>query len=110
MRRPRTFPDNGPTSRLLLVEGADDFAVAFHLDQHHRFTSMCSVEDAGGVENMLSSLPVRLKTANEDRLGVVVDADVRISRRWRQLRDILRVAGFAAVPVRPDPEGTVLRH
>lgn len=46
----------------------------------------------------------------ETRPGIVLDADTDIAARWQSLRQKLLTAGYSAVPLHPDPAGTILRQ
>jgi hypothetical protein len=109
MARPPLRSD-GPSTKLLLVEGDDDYHLIGHLQTPHNLDNQYVREVGGSVEQILASLPVRLLAANEERLGVVVDADADISNRWASLRNIFIKAGYSNVPLEPDVNGTVVEQ
>lgn len=104
-------------ARELLVEGTDDQHVMWALFETHAVPQVFDVvrpkdrkgEPAGGVEQLLASLPTRLKQSDLQRLGVVVDADEHVQSRWDAIRGILEAGGCADVPPAPRPEGTVVQ-
>ncbi len=109
-------------ANLLFVERSDDNNVIYHLLKHYRIPvserdrhgepDKIKLEDEKGVENILNSLPVRLKPQDDDaavaRLGIVIDADDDLAARWQSVKAILRNAGYTNVPDVPMPEGTVI--
>lgn len=108
---------------IVLVEGADDSAVVFHLLARHglpiadrgRFApGQIEIEDGRGVNHILESLPTRLKALRTEqpvpRLGLVLDANSDLSRRWTAVRNRLLEAGYVAVPELPEVQGTVLEE
>lgn len=97
----------------LLVEGPDDKWSLIALLKHalaaegldwDQIPWRPNVEDKGGVDAVLDSLGVSLKSAT--RLGVVVDADDDRDARWAAVRDRLRRAGVE-VPETPPAAGHV---
>ena len=102
--------------RVLLVEGKDDEHVVRHLCKAHGIDPSAfeihQPEGAGeyadaGVEHLLEQVPVRLNSG-VDRLAVVLDADEDAQRRWIQLCDRLRRAGFDETPDSPSRDGSVI--
>ena len=94
--------------RLLLVEGRDDEHVVYALRDAHGIPKTFDVARKGGYTELLESIPVELKASDRERLAVILDADEKLQQRWEQLSYRLRQAGCAAVPRRPQPEGTIL--
>jgi hypothetical protein len=94
--------------RVLLVEGNDDFHVLASLFKHHKIPEVFRLNEMGGIERLLETFPVQLKATAIERLGIVVDADLSISDRWRAIQRVLRLAGFTGVPNAPDKEGTIV--
>jgi hypothetical protein len=106
--------------RVLLVEGNDDQHVLWALFGAHRVPQVFSVEkpgeggrrvldDSGGIEKLLDAIPVWLKATGLERLGIVIDADDDLPKRWQQVRDRLRNAQINEVPDSPAAQGTVIR-
>lgn len=107
---------------LLLVEADDDQHVVGKLLQHYQVpylvdrgqldsvqTDTIVIRKQGGVDNLLASLPSVLKGQSDlERLGIVVDADTDIEHRWSSLRQILIKAGGQSVPLKPEPNGTII--
>ncbi|HUY89915.1 MAG TPA: DUF3226 domain-containing protein [Pirellulales bacterium] len=95
-------------SRFLLVEGLDDKHVMWALLKAHGVPETFRVEELGGVDELLTSVPLRLRIASDlERLAVILDADEDAQTRWHALRDRIRSIGFD-VPDHPKAEGTVV--
>lgn len=95
----------------LLVEGPDDkwsliALVSSALKAEGLAWDDCAwrpdVQDKGGAESLLESLPVALKSL--PRLGVVLDADEDRDARWMSLRDRLHNIGLS-LPDAPPADG-----
>lgn len=94
----------------LLVEGADDAQVFFHLLRHYKLETLITIQQKDGVERLLASLEVELMRRAETRLGIIVDADIDTTTRWQSLRSRIVEAGFDNVPLYPEREGTIVRQ
>jgi hypothetical protein len=95
--------------KVLLVEGPDDEHVLKHICGNRGIPHLDDIKSHGGVEELLDSMPVRLKASEDgDTVGVVIDADTDVAARWRSLRDRLIQVGYTGVPNSPVPEGTIL--
>ncbi|HIK12956.1 MAG TPA: hypothetical protein IGS52_22305 [Oscillatoriaceae cyanobacterium M33_DOE_052] len=96
----------------LLVEGKNDQHVIWGLCQQYQLPELFDVAVASeksteGIEALLSGLPAKLKEANLQTLGIVVDADDDLAARWQSLTDKLRESGYQDIPPIPPPEGWV---
>lgn len=94
--------------RVLLVEGNDDFHVLASLFKHHKIPESFRLNETGGIDRLLETLPVQLKATAIERVGIVVDADFSIADRWRAIQRILSSAGFTDIPNAPDEQGTII--
>lgn len=93
---------------VLLVEGKDDEHVLKHVSRNRQGPRF-DITTHGGIQNLLQTLPVRLKAAaHNTNVGIVVDADTDASARWDSVRDRLVDLGYPGVPAQPHPEGTIL--
>jgi hypothetical protein len=102
-------PDRSSPYRLL-VEGKDDMFSIINLLKRHGYdwdkvAPVPFVHDANGIDSLLESLPLALKSYV--RVGIVVDADLSLADRWKCVHTILAANGIAA-PNQPDPGGTVI--
>ena len=78
----------------LLVEGNDDQHVVWALCEKHNVPESFDVIDCESVENVLKAFEVRLKIVdNNQRIGIVVDADVNLKSRWDSIASILKKTG-----------------
>lgn len=100
-----------PGSKVLLVEGRDDILVVQNLYEKHSAIPIPAIEDRGGVQELLESIPAQLKASNEegDIVGVIVDADADPQGRWQSLRDRFTSAGYLDVPRHPTRQGIILK-
>lgn len=94
--------------RILLVEGADDLHVLRALFAAHKVPQTFSIEPLDGIDPLLDHIPVRLKARNEDRLGVLLDADTDITARWNALRDRVHQQFAGKLPAIPEANGTIV--
>lgn len=97
---------------MLLVEGKDDKIVLERICAGRGTVSDCEIETPkdGGIDQLLQSFKVRLKTFNEegDIVGIVIDADANLDSRWISIRNRLIEAGYEDLPAQPDPDGTII--
>ena len=78
----------------LLVEGNDDQHVVWALCEKHNVPESFDVIDCESVEKVLKAFEVRLKIVdNNQRIGIVVDADVNLMSRWGSIVSILKKTG-----------------
>lgn len=98
-------------SAQLLVEGNDDFHVISALCQQHSVPESFAIEIPGrdgGVEELLKSIPVRLKISGLEALGIVVDADTDLQGRWTAVWSYLQRAGYQNLPMQPETDGIIV--
>ena len=78
----------------LLVEGNDDQHVVWALCEKHHVPESFDVVDCESVDNVLKAFELRLKLVDHNqRIGVVVDADVNLKSRWESIVSILKKTG-----------------
>jgi len=96
----------------LLVEGKNDKHVVWALCQQHNVPENFTVEmpssDTGGIDELLESIPVRLKISRLHALGIVLDADQDLQERWRAVRQRIINFGYVQVPEQPSAQGTII--
>lgn len=100
---------------ILLVEGKNDQHVVWALCQQHNLPQTFTVERSdqenqtnSGVEQLLTSIPVRLKAARLRTLGIVLDADTSVLTRWQAVCGRLAQAGYSDLPDSPALEGSII--
>lgn len=96
-----------PSSRLV-VEGDDDYHALRALLRRHRLLDCCVVEGQEGVDQVLGELDATIRATGSGRLGIIVDADTGVARRWQCIGDIFRLVGYTNVPEQHHPAGTVI--
>jgi hypothetical protein len=115
--------------KLLLVEGNNDVFVCLSLLKHHKLVTEAVLEEIDrkvtpltyngnkfgiknkdGVTNILNTLDVEVDATGLVTLGIIVDADDKLSKRWKELTTALTLAGYTQVPANPDPTGTIIQE
>lgn len=98
--------------RRLLVEGEDDRWSVIRLLERNGINcdkdvtpQMPYIHNATGYVPLLDSLVVSVKSF--ERLGVIIDADIRPTNRWSQLQGRFRAAGVT-LPADPAPSGVIV--
>ena len=95
----------------LLVEGKNDLHVVSALCKLYDIPETFSVITPGdGVEDLLKSIPTRLKTSESEILGIMLDADQDIKSRWASVCSKLVQAGYSDLPKEPDENGTIIER
>lgn len=94
----------------IIVEGPEDEQVLTHLLRHYHLATHVAFQRKEGIHGLLESLEAELKRRAETRLAIVIDADIDIASRWQAVRHRLLNADYSAVPLRPDPLGTILKQ
>ena len=99
-----------PGRKILLVEGKDDEHVLKHICGNRGILPPDEIKDYDGKDELLESIPVRLKASKElgDAVGVVIDADTDMYSRWQSLRGIFTQVGYQNIPTQPNPQGTII--
>lgn len=104
-------PKNSPYR--LIVEGPDDQHAVAHLMKRHGFDwddaglTRPFIESAGGVPQLLDSTKRSTDAKSCSRLGLVIDADLKVSQRWAQAQGCFSSLGIQ-LPDAPEPGGTVI--
>lgn len=98
------------SNQVLLVEGTDDQHVIWNLLKHHDFPEVFKVDQKGGIDRLMSTFPVQIKSSNIRSLGVVVDADLNLPARWASLKTKVESLGYADCPDVPPVDGLILNH
>jgi hypothetical protein len=105
--------------RKLFVESPNDKHVILHLLRCHgllqpdKEPSTFAVKPLHGDANILKRLRLEVKKQDEEgleRIGVIIDADADLAKRWRDIQTILAGGGYTNLPERPAPEGTIIEQ
>src|SRR6476620_10611541 len=91
----------------LLVEGDNDQHVIWALCKEYKVPEIFSVEKTDGITQLLEGIPVRLKSADIQTLGVVIDADQNLHSRWDAVRSRFVKAGYIHFPIGLTQNGLV---
>lgn len=98
----------GPApERLLLVEGYSEERVITHLCKSAGLVCDFKIDIKRGVDPLLSSIRNEINVPGRRILGIVVDANQHVGRRWQAVGTRLNSANIA-VPSRPSRRGTIL--
>ena len=97
--------------KVLLVEGINDQHVIKNLLTAHEIEGRIDIRDKKGISNILATLKTEVD-ANQDFLGIVVDANSSLDSRWQSLIDRLKdkEIGYSKVPAKPVENGLVLER
>lgn len=78
----------------LFVEGPNDCHVISSLCGCHKVHENFNIVSCGSVEKVIGNFKLALTNPTVyQRIGIVVDADVDVEKRWRQLEGILKDSG-----------------
>lgn len=100
--------DDSNPPYVLLVEGPDDLHVVLQLYLRTYDDTGFVIDDKGGVDPLLDSIPPEVNVAERRALGIVLDADESISDRWADVVSRLEEAGITGVPDGPEPGGVCI--
>jgi hypothetical protein len=81
-------------NRKLLVEGNDDRHVIMTLCKKFGIAEAFDVIDCKGINELYDAIPIRFKQSGIKTIGIIVDADTEINKRWLNLKNILLKQGF----------------
>ncbi len=90
----------------LLVEGKDDFHVLSNLFDKYSVTESFEIKNEEG-DNIFQSIPIYLK-ADISTIGIVIDADEDIHKKWKKLRKIFSENKYD-VPENICKEGVIIK-
>lgn len=95
----------------LLCEGVDDKHVIMNLLFNQGLTDGdIDFKTKDGIDRLLDTLEEEIQATDADRIGIVIDADLDLARRWAQLVTKLTRRGYVDIPAAPDPAGTILAN
>lgn len=113
-------------NRILFVEGLDDQHTIWAICEHFKIEETFTVEipdskgkinikarahQLGGIDNVFKATKVFLIAGSTtEKLGIVIDADENLEKRWNQVAKILETAGYQNLPDSPDENGTVIEQ
>lgn len=97
------------TNHILLVEGNDDLHVIWALCNQHQIAENFNVINCNGIDNLIEQLPIRFKGSGIQTVGVVIDADDMLNRRWESVKAKLSSMDFD-VPMNLPAEGLIISN
>lgn len=94
----------------LLVEGNNDRHVVWALCERHDFPENFDVVDCQSIDRVFSQFRLRLSIPeNNQRIGVMVDADVNLEKRWNTFLSLIQATGkYDCGNVKLEKNGVVL--
>lgn len=97
--------------KVLLVEGVNDRHVINNLLKAHNLENEITIRDKEGITNILATLKTEVD-ANQDFLGIVVDANASLDSRWQSLTDRLKdeEIGYSNVSENPVKKGLIMER
>ena len=94
--------------RMLLVEGKDDEQLVIHLCSESKIGIDFEIKIAEGYPEILRQARTAIKDSEIQCLGLVLDADDGVKRKWRELAHQLEQVGINELPNLPEREGCVV--
>ena len=91
----------------LLVEGNDDQHVLWTICREFKIAKSFDIIDSEGVSTLISNITVRAKQRDVRTLGILVDADTDLNKRWAQIANELKGMNYS-VPDAPNIFGTLI--
>ena len=99
--------DELPPSRLLLVEGGDDYHVVRHFLDRQTDMPDFAISDKKGFPNLKAAIGPEIKAPGRTALGILVDANDDFDARWQAIDYRLRQAGVEP-PTQATQTGTIV--
>ena len=93
----------------LLVEGNDDKHVIWALCEKFAIVQNFEVIDCKGINLLQEQITVRLKQSDIRTIGIIVDADADLQKRWNSISSIISEQGFHCPPEIPSEGFIVLK-
>ncbi len=114
-------------NRILFVEGADDQHTIWAICEYFKVEETFVVEipdrtgkinrkakptELGGIDNVLKATQLNLIAGFSavERIGIVIDADDDLNKRWQSVSSILTKAGYKDLPTSPNAQGTIIKQ
>ena len=99
--------DASPGNRILLVEGQDEVHVVRHIRESSGLIPNFATGAKGGIDKLLSSIPLEIRVEGRTAIGIVVDANDNLQSRWQAVAGRLREADIEP-PAGPASHGTII--
>ena len=99
--------DRASSKRLFLLEGRTDKIIVEAVLERLRISNVDLV-NCNGIKNLLNDLPALIKESDMRSIGIIVDANNSLERRWQSIRDkLIRSDLEIELPKTPYHSGTV---
>ncbi|GAB6395534.1 MAG: hypothetical protein MdMp024_1846 [Bacteroidales bacterium] len=96
---------------ILLVEGWNDRCVVTSLCKYYNVEENFNIEPCNGIDNVLKRFKLMLGNPSAyRRIGIMVDADTDITKRWNQVIGILKRSGKYDCSNHVLPTGGLVLH
>ena len=92
---------------VLLVEGNDDQYVVIHICQRIQGMPSFEIKQRGGIDSLLDSIRIEVRSPGLETLGILVDADDNLNDRWQAVANRLGAVDIDA-PDAPIPDGAII--
>lgn len=102
-----------PEKRELMVESTNDQHVVYNLLKKYSVPATFRITPKDGIDNVFKALKIQLKFQDDEqleRLGIIVDANADLEKRWLVLREIFEKAGYINLPDLPSSSGTIIKQ
>lgn len=94
----------------LLVEGNDDLHVILALCEKYRITENFKIVDSKGFDKLIPQIPIRFKSSGIETIGIIVDADADLKKRWDSVCEALKKSGFNNLPKELTENGLIINN
>lgn len=97
-------------TKKLFVEGNDDMHVVWSLCEKHKIPQNFEVVDSKSIEKVFNNLELftNEQASSVEAIGIVVDADLDLSKRWTKIKNILAKSGYLNCPDDLPKQGLIL--
>ncbi len=99
-----------PQKKILLLEGKDDIIVCKRLIELHNVSEKIEYVDSEGVDKLIESFEPQILGSEVEQIGVVIDADDKLTNRWEALTNTLKKLGYSGSFSAPEPDGTIFNR
>lgn len=99
--------DRREFNKKLLVEGKDDQHVIIALCKKFDLLENFDIINCQGIDEVFIQIPVRLKESEIRTIGIIIDADTDIKKRWNSISTILNAAGYT-LPINIPSNGLII--
>lgn len=95
-------------NQILLVEGTNDLHVFKTIFKEQHIRELFEVIEKGNDDQLIKSIPIHLKT-DIKTIGIILDADEDINKRWINISKILKKEGYL-IPENTTRSGLIIEN